>query len=205
MTSQNGGPSSSKRRDFLKGGLLAALGLAVVGLSGPITGKTGQKLLGGTLFQKANGSGTRTLVTLSSLGDQIPVSDAIGKASFPVSVPKSLPAGTTFTQARIAPDGNMLTLLYSNSSMKPLGLYNDGSVMAIFQIKEGVINGPPSFLPASFQRVSVNGNPGFGRGPSSGGAPGQLQWWSAGRRISVLANLAVPELIAIGNSMGEPQ
>ena len=99
----------------------------------------------------------------------------------------------------------MVSLLYSNTSMEPLGLYDDGSVMAIFQIKEDVINGPPSYLPASFDRVSVNGNPGFGRGPSGVGGPGQLQWWSYGRRISIFANLDLPELIAIGSSMGDPQ
>lgn len=201
----DGGPSSSKRRQFLKGGLVAALGLAVVGLSGPITGKAAQKLLGGSLFQKASGSGTRTLTSLSSLGVQVSVSEAMAKASFPISVPSSLPAGTTFAQSRVAPDGNMLTLLYSNSSMQPLGLYNDGSVLAIFQVKESVLKGPPSFLPASFQRVLVNGNPGFGRGPLSDGGPGQLQWWSAGKRISILGNLSVPELMVIGSSMGETQ
>jgi hypothetical protein len=204
MTSKDAGPSSSRRREFLKGGVLAALGLAVVGLSGPMTGKTAQKLLDGTLFRKASGSGTRT-VSLSSLGAQVSVSDAMGMASFPAYVPISLPAGTSFSQARVAPDGNMLSLLYRNASMKPLGLYNDGSAMAIFQIKEGIIRGPPSFLPPSFERVSVKGNPGFARGPSSAGEPGQLQWWSGGRRISVFANLAVPELIAIGSSMGDPQ
>jgi hypothetical protein len=205
MTSKGGGPSSSGRRKLLKGGLVAAVGLAVVGISFPIAGKTAQKLLDGTLFRKASGSGTRTQVSLSSLGDQVSVPEAMGKVAFPISTPTSLPAGTTFTQARVAPDGNMLSLLYSNPSMEPLGLYNDGSVMAIFQIREDVIKGPPSFLPASFERVSVNGNPGFGRGPSNDGAPGQLQWWSGGRRISVLANLAVPELIAVGSSMGDPQ
>jgi len=199
------GPSSSSRRNLLKGGLIAALGLAVVGLSGPVTGKTAQKLLGGSLFQKASGSSTRTLTSLSSLGDQMPVSEAMVKTSFPTSVPSSLPAGTTLAQSRVAADGNMLTLLYSNSSMQPLGLYKDGSVLAVFQIKESVLKGPPSFLPPSFERVSVNGNPGFGRGPSSDGGPGQLQWWSGGRRISILGNLSVPELMVIGSSMGETQ
>ncbi len=205
MTSKDGGPSSSSRRKLLKGGFVAAIGLAVVGISVPIAGKTAQKLLDGRLFQQARGSGTKTQVSLSSLGDQVSVSEAMGKAAFPIYIPTSLPAGTTFTQARVAPDGNMLTLLYSNSSMEPLGLYNDGSVMAIFQIREDVIKGPPSFLPASFERVSVNGNPGFGRGPSNDGGPGQVQWWSDGRRISVIANLAVPQLVAIGSSMGDPQ
>ncbi len=201
----DGAPPSSRRREFLKGGFVAAIGLAVVGFAGPITERTAQKLLDGTLFRQVSGSGMQTQVSLSSLGDQMSVSEAAGKAPFPISVPRSLPAGIAFTQARIAPDGNMISLLYSSSSMEPLGLYNDGSVMAIFQIKEDVINGPPSYLPASFERVSVNGNPGFARGPSGAGGPGQLQWWSDGRRIVIFANLAVPELIAIGSSMGDPQ
>jgi len=205
MTSKDGGPSSSRRRELLKGGFLAAIGLAVVGISGPITAKTAQKLLQRNPFRQVSGSSKQTQVSLSSLGNQMSVSEAGLKASFPISVPRSLPAGTTFTQARIAPDGNMLSLLYSNSAIEPLGLYNDGSAMAIFQIKEDVINGPPSFLPASFERVSVNGNAGFGRGPSSDGRPGELQWWSDGRRISIFANLAVPDLVAIGSSMGDLQ
>ena len=205
VTETGGGPSSSGRREFLKGGLVAAIGLAIVGFSGPISSKVVETLQDDGLFQQVSGSGTQTQVSLPSLGDQISVSEASGRASFPISVPRALPAGASLTQARIAPDGNMLSLLYSNSSMEPLGLYDDGSVMVIFQIKENIIHGPPSYLPASFERVSVNGNPGFGRAPSSVGGPGQLQWWSDGRRISILANLTVQELVAIGSSMGDTQ
>lgn len=190
----------TSRREILKGGLLAAVGLAVVGLAGPATATTTRKLLG-----KVSGSGTQARVSLSSLGKQVSVSEAGRMASFPISVPGSLPAGTSFADGRITSDGNMLSLLYTNGSMKPLGLYDGGAVMAIFQVKEDVIHGPPAFLPASFERVSVNGYPGFGRGPSNDGQPGQLQWWSGGRRVSILANLSVPELLGIARSMGDPQ
>jgi len=205
MTSNDGGPSSSKRRQLLKGGLAAAIGLVVVGISGPAIARTAQKLLKGKASRPLNGAGTQTTVDLSSLGTQVPVTGAMETASFSVLVPRSLPAGTSLSQARIAPDGNMLTLLYRNSAMQPLSLYDDGSVIAVFQIKEGVVKAPPSFLPRTFQRVSVSGNAGFARGPSSSGEPGQLQWWSDGKRISIFANLAVPDLLAIGTSMGDPQ
>lgn len=203
LTGTDGPPSSSRRREFLKGGFVAAIGLAVVGFAGPLTGKAVQKLLDGTLIGQVNGSSAKTQVSLSSLGDRMSASEATGIASFPIFVPRSLPAGIVFTQARIVPDGNMVSFLYSDDSMEPLALYDDGSVMAIFQIREDVIKGPPSYLPANFERVSVNGNPGFARGPSSSGEPGELQWWSDGRRIAIFANLAIPELIAIGSSMGE--
>jgi hypothetical protein len=205
VTGTDSGPSSPGRRKLLKGGVVAAIGLALVGISGPITEKKVQKLLDNALSRKASSSGAPAIASLSSLGDQFSLSEATLRALLPVCVPSFLPAGTVFTEARIAPDGNMVSLLYSNTSMEPLDLYDDGSVMAIYQIKEDFINGPPSYLPASFDRVPVNGNPGFGRGPSSDGGPGQLQWWSYGRRISIFANLDLPELIAIGSSMGDPQ
>src|SRR5579872_1417103 len=99
----DGGPSSSRRREFLRGGFIAAIGLAVVGLSGPAIGKTSQKLLQGAPFPQGGGSATQGRVTLSSLGEQVSISEAMAKASFGVSVPKSLPEGTTFAQGRVTP------------------------------------------------------------------------------------------------------
>lgn len=205
MTSSDEGPASTKRRQFLKGGIAAAIGLAIVGITGPAIFKSAQNLLKGKTSRPLNGAGTQTTVNLSSLGAQVPVSEVLQTASFPISAPRSLPAGTSLTQSRIASDGNMVTLLYGNSALEPLGLYDDGSAIAIFQIKEQVVKGPPSFLPPAFQRVSVNGNAAFARGSSTGGEPGQLQWWSGGKRISIFANLGVSDLVAIGNSMGDTQ
>ncbi len=204
-TGPDRGPTSPGRRKLLKCGVAAAIGLAVLGFSAPITEKAVQKLLDDRLFGNASSSAAPARASLSSLGEQLSLSEATLNALFQVSVPNSLPTGTAFAEARIAPDGNMVSLLYSNASMEPLELYGDGSVMAIYQIKEDVINGPPSYLPASFDRVSVNGNPGFGRGPSGDWGSGQLQWWSSGKRISIFANLDLPGLIAIGSSMGDPQ
>ena len=196
---EKGGAHLSKngRREFLSSGLFMAAGMAAglasLGLEGLVS----------PLPQEVPGSEGQAKVPLSSLGDRVTVDEAAARASFsPLFVPKSLPAGSSFKESRLTSDGDMATLLYRNDSLTPVQFYDEPVGVAIYQRKEDVINSPPSFLPQGFDRFAVNGNQAFTRQPSEGGQePGQLQWWSEGRRISVFANLDVSELAKIASSM----
>ena len=152
--------------------------------------------------QTTTNSVNQPSIQMSSIGESVSQEEAIIRASFPISVPSSLPQGTTLNEARIAADGAMVGLLYNSRLLEPLNLYADPIDIAIFQIKEDVISSPPAFLPKGFDRIAVNGNPGFARPQSKQPSePGQLQWWSNGRRCSIFANLSIAELLKIANSM----
>ncbi|MCL4518915.1 MAG: hypothetical protein M1587_06930, partial [Thaumarchaeota archaeon] len=94
------------------------------------------------------------------------------------------------SEARISADGAMVGLLYNSILLEPLNMYSNNVDIAIFQIKEEVIDSPPAFLPKGYDRIAVKGKPGFARPQSKQPSePAQLQWWSNGRRCSIFANL----------------
>jgi len=188
----------TSRRNFLKAGILATAGLGA-GLAAstlPIPGASAKKT---SQAPKT----TPYLVDSSSMGDVLALEQVSSAATFNVAVPTHLPAGTVLKEARVASDGNMVSLVYSSNSMDRLAYYKDGEIaMTVFQVKETVIKGPGPVLPKGFQRLSVKGNAGYAQEPdASKGQPGQVQWWSSGRRISILANQKVSELLKVANSM----
>ena len=182
------------RRQFLKTGLLAAAGLGV-GLALP---RLALYAAGSLNAGKLSG---QTTVQLSNLGSKVTLQEASRAANFEFSLPSKLPSGTELKEARIAADGGMIALLYRNDSLRPLNIYDERVDLAIFQVKDGMVTSPPSFLPQGFQRVTIQGSPGFSQDSQKNGGPGQLQWWSGGKRISMLANLPGSELQTIADSM----
>jgi len=189
-------PQSAERRGLMRQGAVAALGVTA-GLAA-----FHYLPLGMLSKQTTTNSVKQPSIQMSSIGESVSQEEAIIGASFPISVPSSLPQGTTLNEARIAADGAMVGLLYNSRLLEPLNLYADPIDIAIFQIKEDVISSPPAFLPKGFDRIAVNGNPGFARPQSKQPSePGQLQWWSNGRRCSIFANLSIAELLKIASSM----
>lgn len=187
----------TSRRNFLKAGLLAAAGLGagVAASTLPIPGLPGKK----TSQPVKN---PQNLVKSSSMGDVLSIDKVQSNAAFLVSIPTYLPSGTQLKEARMASDANMVSLVYASGSLDRLEYYEDEVAMTVFQIKETVIKGPPSYLPKGFERLSIMGNAGFAQEPdASTGQPGQVQWWSGGRRIAILANEKVSELVKVANSM----
>ncbi|MDG6999607.1 MAG: polysulfide reductase NrfD [Nitrososphaerota archaeon] len=185
-------PQSDERRTLVKQGAVAAVGVAAgfVGFHYIVLG----------MLNKPKSSQPRT--QLSSIGERVSQEQAVSRASFPISIPSSLPQGTTLSEARISADGAMVGLLYNGMFLEPLNLYADGVDIAIFQIKEDVIDSPPAFLPKGYDRIDVKGNPGFALPQSKQPAePAQLQWWSNGKRCSIFANLPTADLLKIANSM----
>lgn len=183
------------RRHFLKTGLFAAVVLGI--------GLTATRLsIPGIHLDGVKNSVTQPRALMSSLGEVVSLQQVRSKASFPVSAPTWLPEGTELNEARITANGGMVALLCAGGSLKPLQFYEKDVGIVIFQIKEDVINSPPSFLPSGFERTTVQGSPGFYQEPlANRGQPGQLQWWSGGRRISMFANLSGSELTKIASSM----
>jgi len=188
----------SSRRTFLKTGIFAALGIgAGVAASAAVIPEVTAK----QPSQKLAKSGPAKVDKAAALGNALSLDEVRNTASFGVSTPSNAPGGATLQEARITSDGGMVTLLYSGSSLEPLSIY-DGVSMAVFQLKDEVLTGPPSYLPDTVQRLTVKGNPGYALPPSpSTGQSGQIQWWSGGRRMSILANLSVPELKQVAESM----
>ncbi len=196
-------PQSTGRRAFLRNGLVAAVGLTagIAALSFLPSDMQNKDTANSVSQEPIN----QEKVQLSSIGELISQEEARTKASFFVSFPSSLPEGATLHEARISADGAMVGLLYTSESMEPLNIYTDSVDIAILQIKEDVIDSPPAFLPKGYDRITVEGHAGFTRASSKQAGqpaePGQLQWWSNGRRCSIFANLALPKLMKIANSM----
>lgn len=190
-------PESPDRRNFLKTGLVTVVG-AVGGFAAlrllPLEATKAQV----STFKQAQ-------VTIATLGQTVTLDEASSKASFSFTVPSYLPRSTAFSQAILTSDGEMVGLFYANETMESISTYMEPVEIAIFQRKEDVINSPPAYLPKGFERLTVNGSSGFARAPlkANGGTsePGQLQWWSGGKSCSILANMAVSDLVKIANSM----
>ena len=111
--------------------------------------------------QTTTNSVNQPSIQMSSIGESVSQEEAIIRASFPISVPSSLPQGTTLNEARISADGAMVGLLYNSRLLEPLNLYADPIDIAIFQIKEDVISSPPAFLPKGYDRIDCQWEPGF--------------------------------------------
>jgi len=189
----------SSRRTFLKTGFLAALG---IGAGAAASAAIIPEVTAKQPSQKMAKAGPAKVDRTAALGTTVSLEEARSTASFGVSTPSNAPGGASLQEARITSDGGMVTLLYSGSSLEPLSIYENGVSMAVFQLKDDVMKGPPSYLPDTVQRLTVNGNPGYALAASPAtGQSGQIQWWSNGRRMSILANLSIPELKQVAESM----
>ncbi|MDG6905039.1 MAG: polysulfide reductase NrfD [Nitrososphaerota archaeon] len=183
----------TERRTIVKQGAIAALAVAA--------GFTVSHYLFLGVLNKEHSAG-QPKTQLSSIGERVSQEQAIIRASFPIFIPSSLPPGTTFNQARVSADGAMVGLLYDSAWLEHLNMYADRVDIAVFQIRDQVIDSPPALLPKGYDRVTVKGNPGFARPQSKQPSePAQIQWWSDGRRCSIFANLPTADLLKIADSM----
>ncbi len=204
-TTTGDGPKSTSRREFLKFGLLGAGGFGVGLLAGPAVAKS----LGiSTSPTKANGA-THTMVRipLSNLGNSTSLSAAETNAGFSLSVPTSLPSGTSLSDVRVPSGGKLVTLLYGNPSIESLSIYQGEVAILISQSPDTIVDAIPSYLPQGYVRLNVGSSPGFARSPFESQKmpgmkePGQLQWWKDGVRYSIFSNLTVDQMTSIAQSM----
>ena len=196
-SSNQGEPESTYRRNMFKSGTILTVGLAV--------GLAASHFTPFSILGKGSSTPNRAQISLSTLGESVTPDQALKRASFPISIPTSLPEGTELADSRISSDGGIVSLLYVNSSMETLGLYTRPVDIAVFQSKDELIKSPPIFLPKGFQRITVNEKQGFVRAPlkppGHPSEPGQIQWWADGKRCSIFANLPISELTGIARSM----
>lgn len=189
------------RRDFLKLATLSGVGF--------IAGTTALRFLGGTASPqgKASSGGmgaSGSPVPLTNLGRTVTLEDAKRSASFTVTTPANIPAGSEIKEVRVAEPGERIALLYENQELEPLSIYDERIAIAIFQTPDRVISSAPAYLPKGFIRIDIVGGEGFAREPGETDSgvtePGQIQWWSNGVRYSIFANLPVEVLKEIATS-----
>lgn len=147
---------------------------------------------------------TRQRISTSNLGRSVTLEEARRAANFPIALPSSLPLGSVRGEVRISGDGKLVSLLYKNSSLAPLTMYQEEVAIAIFQRKDD-LRALSGHAPSGFVRASVGGGEALAREPTSGMhaelEPGQIKWLRSGIRYSIFANLDVLELEEIAESM----
>lgn len=200
------GPAgSSSRRQFLKMSLLTAGGLGMGMLLGPSLAKS----VGFSSKAPASstGSGSKSQIPLSNLGNSTSLQNAETTAGFPMALPSSLPLGTLLSDVRVPDGGKLVTLLYGNPALERVSIYQAEVAIAISQSPDKIINAAPAYLPQSYVSVNVGDAPGFARAPFECPGmpgmvePGQLQWWKNGIRYSIFSNLSVEQMTSIAESM----
>ncbi len=198
-------PPFSTRRGFLKYGVIAAAGFSL-GLTSPRMVSAAVR----SLQQASNRSLMKRKISQTNLGHSISLNDARRHVSFPITLPSWLPHGSILTDVRVTGAGELVSLLYENSELTPVSIYDGQTAIGIFEAQDPYFDGPPKYLSKGFFRVAANGGGGFARervNGEQGGQlePGQLQWWSRGIHYTIFANLPVAELMEIAKSMEADQ
>lgn len=194
--------SPGNRRGFLRSAVVVVAGLAL-GLASPQL----VPAVAGSSHHGVRKASNERGVPLSNLGLSVSLSDLALSAKFPVALPSHLPDGSILKGVRVTENGERVSLLYENSRMTPISIYDERVDIAIFMTPDSLIDSPPTYLPEGFSSVYVDGKKGFGKEPTKGGTsgeaePGQIQWWSNGTRYSIFANLSLAELRKVAELMG---
>ncbi|MBI2185219.1 MAG: polysulfide reductase NrfD [Thaumarchaeota archaeon] len=195
----------TNRRGFLRSATIIAAGLTI-GLS---TSRLASGALGVT-ERAVEKTSVKQKTPLSNLGRSMSLSDVNQAAKFPVVAPLRLTDGSILKDIRVTENGERVSLLYGNPQMSQLSIYSEEVAVAIFEVPDPNIEGPPKYLPKGFFKVHIKDKEGFAREPirrtvRDEREPGQMHWWSKGIRYSIFANLPEAELVKIASSMEDAQ
>jgi len=189
-------PVVASRRRFLSYGAMMVTGFGLGAISPNIAN---------AVVRGVKKSSDEVAVPISNLGESVSINDAKSMAGFPVKIPARLPTGSRLDDVRVGNNGELVTLLYVNSTVPTISMYAPTVGFAILEMTDPKLD-TPTYLPDGFKRVMINLNSGFAREPSSvefdnRSEPGQLQWWQDGVHFVMLANLPIEQLRHIAESM----
>ncbi|MCS4539397.1 MAG: polysulfide reductase NrfD [Thaumarchaeota archaeon] len=191
-------PRTASRRQFLASSAMLMVGLG----SGLGTSRLKLLAVGGAAQPEKKIA--KQKISTSNLGRSVTLEGARRAANFPIALPSSLPSASVRYDVRISGDGKLISLLYKNSSLAPLSMYQEEVAIAIFQRKDD-LHALSGHTPSGFARARVGGGEALAREPTSGIhaelEPGQIKWLRSGIRYSIFANLDVLELEEIAESM----